>query len=359
MGNGPSLREIMNNPTYLQILKNNDTFGLNAAYRIYDKYDFYPTYFGCFDYVVNESHIKEFENLVLANNLIQKFYFIGNGKLKQTLFKKKVRNNSKFIKFNFIHIPVNKYNKMTSNFNEYYNLGSSGANAAQIGIISGYKKIVLLGCDCNYIEKIDEAEHYDPNKKKRITITKKVKKNPNYWFDSYQQVGDKYNLPSTNYIQIGSWKNLYKYCPKDVTIYNFSQISKIPFFKKYTMNDLSNLFKSIVNNKLTIESVIYNNKITQIHNSQGTCSGPKGYPKYKYKTENTLLWGMYRKEDIEICLKHKGKIWIYWHDNDCNPKYVNRRNNVYKIKRLKNVIHLCNSKSAKFLDHFKIKYQIL
>ena len=40
MGNGPSLKEIMNNPKYLQILKNNDTFGLNAAYRIYDKYDF-------------------------------------------------------------------------------------------------------------------------------------------------------------------------------------------------------------------------------------------------------------------------------------------------------------------------------
>ena len=56
MGNGPSLKEIMNNPCYLKILKNNHTFGLNSAYRMYKKYNFYPTYFGCFYYVVNESH---------------------------------------------------------------------------------------------------------------------------------------------------------------------------------------------------------------------------------------------------------------------------------------------------------------
>ena len=57
MGNGPSLGEIMNDPKKLQVLRNNHTFGLNAAYRAYEKYNFYPTYFGCFYYVVNESHI--------------------------------------------------------------------------------------------------------------------------------------------------------------------------------------------------------------------------------------------------------------------------------------------------------------
>jgi hypothetical protein len=78
MGNGPSLKEVMDNPEYIQILKKNSTFGLNAAYRMYDKYNFYPNYFGCFDYVVNESHKEAFQNLVLSNNKIEKFFFIGN-----------------------------------------------------------------------------------------------------------------------------------------------------------------------------------------------------------------------------------------------------------------------------------------
>ena len=74
MGNGPSLGEIMNDPKKLQILRDNHTFGLNSAYRAYEKYNFYPTYFGCFDYVVNESHKEAFENLVLSDNPIQEFY---------------------------------------------------------------------------------------------------------------------------------------------------------------------------------------------------------------------------------------------------------------------------------------------
>jgi len=40
MGNGPSLGEIMNDPKKLQLLRNNHTFGLNAAYRAYEKYNF-------------------------------------------------------------------------------------------------------------------------------------------------------------------------------------------------------------------------------------------------------------------------------------------------------------------------------
>ena len=94
MGNGPSLSEIMNNKKYLNILRNNHTFGLNSAYRAYEKYNFYPTYFGCFDCVVNESHKESFENLVLDENPIEEFYFIGNREKKQNLYKEKVINNN-------------------------------------------------------------------------------------------------------------------------------------------------------------------------------------------------------------------------------------------------------------------------
>ena len=238
MGNGQSLKEVMDNPEYLQILKNNHTFGLNAAYRAYEKYNFYPTYFGCFDYLVNESHKEQFENLVLQDNGIKEFYFIGDSKNKQNLFKSDVVSHPKFKNFNFKHIPLDKYNGISTNFENYYNPGSSGANALQIGIMKGYKKIILLGCDCNYTEEVNGVVHYDSKAVNRLELTKNLDYNPNYWFSDYQQKGDRFNLPNTDKFQMGSWKNISKYCPKDVEIINCSMISKIPYFEKKDINKI-------------------------------------------------------------------------------------------------------------------------
>ena len=252
MGNGPSLKEIMNTPYYLQIIKNNHSFGLNSAYRAYEKYNFYPTYFGCFDYVVNESHKESFENLVLGDNKIKEFYFIGNTDKKQNLYKKEVRNNKKFKKFNFINLELDKYPCISKSFEKYYNPGSSGANALQIGIMKGYKKIVLLGCDCNYVEEVDGVVHYDQSKYNRLELTKNLDNNPNYWFAGYQQKGDKFNLPNTNKFQIGSWKNISKFIPTDIKIINCSMISKIPYFKKYNFSSLNFKKNNISSRKVLI-----------------------------------------------------------------------------------------------------------
>jgi glycosyltransferase involved in cell wall biosynthesis len=236
MGNGPSLGEVMNNPKFLEILKENDTFGLNAAYRAYEKYNFYPTYFGCFDYVVNESHKESFENLVRKNNGIKEFYFIGNSEKKQKLYDNDVYNNDRFIKFNFKHINITDYKKISESFDDYYNPGSSGANATQIGILKGYKKIVLLGCDCNYVEEIENVKKYDEKHKNRLVLKENVNHNPNYWFNNYQIKGDKFNLPNTGKFQMGSWKNIYNCKPPELTLLNCSTISKIPFFEKLSFS---------------------------------------------------------------------------------------------------------------------------
>lgn len=226
MGNGRSLKDID-----INILRNYDTFGLNSAYRIYDEIDFYPTYFGCFDYLVNESHKDQFEKLVLTSR-ISEFYFIGSGDKKQELYSDEVRRHNKFKKFNFKHVNVDSVKSLSENVENLVNFGSSGANATQIGILMGYKRIVLVGCDCDYVEKIPEADVYDADKSHRLVIKENVTDNPNYWFDSYQMVGDKYNLPNTSKFQIKSWENIYKYCPDDVEIINCSLISKIGYFKK-------------------------------------------------------------------------------------------------------------------------------
>lgn len=238
MGNGPSLKEVMNNSDYLNMIKNNHSFGLNAAYRAYDKFNFYPTYFGCFDYVVNESHKEEFSNLVLNNEYIKKYFFIGNNNFGQNMYKQKVRFNNKFVNFNFKNINIDKFNGISKDFQNYYNVGSSGANALQIGIMLGYKKIVLLGCDCNYVERIDGVQHYDPKSKNRLVLTKNPKVNPNYWFDGYQTKGDKFNLPNTSKFQMGSWRNINNFCPSNIEIINGSIISAIPFFNKQSIKKM-------------------------------------------------------------------------------------------------------------------------
>lgn len=235
MGNGPSLAEIMNNKEYLNILRQHDTFGLNSAYRAYEKYNFYPTYFGCFDYIVNENHKESFENMVISQNDIKEFYFIGNAKEGQNMFSKKVLDNEKFKKFNFKLIRFVDANFNLKNPDEWFkdytlntiqHIGSSGCDASQIGILKGYKKIILLGCDCNYVEKIEGSSNVNGI----IQITNKIDKNPNYWFDEYQQIGDKFNIPNAKTTQIQSWERLHKYYFKNDNIINLSIDSKIPYF---------------------------------------------------------------------------------------------------------------------------------
>lgn len=235
MGNGPSLGEIMNNSEYLGFIKENHSFGLNAAYRAYGKYDFNPTYFGCFDYRVNKSHKESFEDLVLSDNKIKEFYFIGDQSLRQRFYKEDVYNSEKFIKFNFITGTINDF-KLSKDMNSYYDPGSSGSNALQIGILKGYKKIVLSGCDANYVEVIDGA--VSENRNHELVLTKDLDHNPNYWFKDYQKKGDRYNLPQTNVFQIKSWENMSRECPNDVEILNCSDISKITYFKKCKFEDL-------------------------------------------------------------------------------------------------------------------------
>src|SRR5690606_5332333 len=68
----------------------------------------------------------------------------------------------------------------------------------------GYKQICLLGVDANYVEIIDDAKRGPGT---QLEIVGAVKSNPNYFFDDYQQVGDKYNVPNPERpIHLDSWR---------------------------------------------------------------------------------------------------------------------------------------------------------
>jgi hypothetical protein len=106
---------------------------------------------------------------------------------------------------------------------------------------------------------------------------------------------------------------------------------------------------------INIKKFISDNNIVQVHNSKGTGTGIIGYNECISDTDTTLFWAMYKVEDIELCLKHKGKKFVYWHDNDCNPNYPARINNVKKINNLKNIIHICdNLTTSKYLKKLNV-----
>lgn len=157
MGNGPSLGNIN-----FDDLKNVDTFGLNSAYKKYSELNFYPTYFGCFDPILIEYHYAHFINLIKSSPIL-KFYFLNENTKKQSKqFNIHEENHPKYQKINFLP-PKQTYHP--SSFDNFYKLQNSGATAAVISILLGYKKIILLGCDCNYVEHINESKLIDKNKK--------------------------------------------------------------------------------------------------------------------------------------------------------------------------------------------------
>ena len=179
-----------------------------------------------------EGHKYYFESFYKANELKNNYEKKNNFKYDiviksrpDVLFKTpldltKLNKNTTYLLGN----PIN------NNYEEFVNFGCSGANATQIGLMKGYSKIILLGCDCSYVNKIEEEK--DLGVGKQIEIVKEIKTNLNYWFDGYQNVGDRLNTPDAEIWHMPAWENVKKYCPQNTKIINCSEISKINFFDK-------------------------------------------------------------------------------------------------------------------------------
>ena len=79
--------------------------------------------------------------------------------------------------------------------------------------------------------------------------------------------------------------------------------------------------------------------------------------KYAYidSKKNTLFIGMYRDKEYNVCMNHIGKKWIYWHKNDCSPKYKTRVTNVTSLTYTKIEANLYgDNETFHNLNHFRI-----
>tara|TARA_B100000900_G_scaffold414244_1_gene440366 strand:- start:1458 stop:2150 length:693 start_codon:yes stop_codon:yes gene_type:complete len=218
MGNGPSLKDVD-----FSMLDGIDTFGLNSAYRAYPRLDWWPTYHGCFDYRVTDNHQQSFIDL------------IDSGKFKKSFY---IRNLSDKDNFQFVNmLPYGSTNKMNHSedcFTQFHDNGNSGANACSAAVCMGYKKIILLGVDCNYVEFVDGSKKDGPG----LIMDKTPDKNPNYWFDDYQQKGDQYNIPDGIKFHMPTWNMFaYRAAHADIEVINCSPISNLKCFRKISLQD--------------------------------------------------------------------------------------------------------------------------
>lgn len=218
MGNGPSLKELD-----WSLLEGCDTFGLNGAYRIYEKINWYPTYHGCFDQIVTDSHQENFAKL------------INTGKIKQHFYINNISDKSNFTHVNMQLYGTTKHvNKSTEDFKFFTDNGNSGANACSVGMCLGYKKILLVGVDCNYVNFVQGAAPW----KTGLQIMKTPDKNPNYWFDDYQQKGDRYNIPRGDKFMKPTWCAFGQLAKEHgIRMINCSSVSKLDCFDKLTLKE--------------------------------------------------------------------------------------------------------------------------
>jgi len=185
IGNGPSMKKEY---LYELIKMNVDTLGMNVAYRFFNKLDWLPTYYTCLDGKVCDSHKGEFIKMMEEDNEIKEFIFykenFPNYKNDRLLLKDSPPNFK----------------------NQRYVFVTTGSCAVRYAIEKGYKRIVLLGVDANYKEKVAERELM-PNTRATFKLKEDPKDNPNYWFDGYQQKGDVYNIPNSPWHK-NSWREL-------------------------------------------------------------------------------------------------------------------------------------------------------
>jgi hypothetical protein len=177
LGNGPSLKgfDFQNN------LCGYATFGMNAAYRFWDRINWYPDYYSCLDLVVGLSHKDEIRRLIeradeyglrgflLRDNLIKELGPAGRD-LKVTSFEQLGRSST------FLVTP---------------NL-TTGSHTMAWAACLGYRDIVLLGIDANYVPVVEGARRTGIT----LEMIKTPEANPNYFFDDYQRQGDRYHLPN-------------------------------------------------------------------------------------------------------------------------------------------------------------------
>jgi glycosyltransferase involved in cell wall biosynthesis len=181
MGNGPSAKLVD-----FDSLRTGDiaSVGMNAAYRFWDRIDFRPTYYICMDSVLIQSHAGRIAELIREGR-IKKFFLRDEFKQLQPGFDD--------------HERVLWFSEMRARAGSIFdtNLITTGSWAIRWMADEGHRLVAVIGIDTNYVELLAEAKRLGDGNDLRLELAKTPKFNPNYFFNDYQQAGDRYNIPNS------------------------------------------------------------------------------------------------------------------------------------------------------------------
>lgn len=210
LGNGPSLRDFD-----FKTLSQFPTVGLNAAYRYWQTIGWRPTYYACLDEVVGLSHKDAIAELITEGKIEQ---FLLRGNLVTALGS--IGQTRKVLNFDALKLRQPLLSPPTI---------TTGSHAALWMASMGFDQIVLLGIDGKYKELVDGAETRDGIE---LEIVETKQGNPNYFFDTYQQVGDRYNIPNPRPgLHVEAWHAAAaKLRDTEVDVYNANTRSAVTVF---------------------------------------------------------------------------------------------------------------------------------
>tara|TARA_R110000772_G_scaffold161736_1_gene272876 strand:- start:4026 stop:4727 length:702 start_codon:yes stop_codon:yes gene_type:complete len=206
--NGPSIKNLD-----FALLKNQDVIAMNGIYRFCYENDWYPKYFGCFDYRVTDNHTEAYAK------------FIEESPIERGFLLTKVTDSDKLTV-----LPINgNIGDFSLDFKTFGYGGNTGANCCQVGICLGYTKIIILGADCNYKEVVEGAKPEGSG----LVMDQTPEENPNYFFSSYQRKGDIYNFPQAELFHRPAWNSLAEFAGENnIEVVNCSESSTLTCFKK-------------------------------------------------------------------------------------------------------------------------------
>jgi glycosyltransferase involved in cell wall biosynthesis len=222
LGNGPSMKDFD-----FDLLSDVSTVGLNVAYRHWERINWYPDYYCCMDTVVIESHKEAIYNLI-KNRL-------SNG-IKKFFLRKQILDTYPELA-DLTEVFILEHEKENYPFLDIKTI-TTGSFSALLGVMLGYKEIRLLGIDLDYIEIVDGAKRLEGI---QLEITETPDNNPNYFFDDYQQKGDRYNIPNPRpSLHEEAWvklKERLQALNPNVRIINCNPVSRLTIFPFQPLSD--------------------------------------------------------------------------------------------------------------------------
>jgi hypothetical protein len=245
IANGRSTKELIDYDP-LRLPPELVTVGMNFAYRYYEQIGWFPSMYGFCDVKTLENKVEELRDLVARH---PETTFYAAPRVNQLCVRytpeileniKRAKRDPKFEE----ELGLEKLRRTVSiELPEAPNLlpikhGPTGVRLSQVLIDKGIKRILMIGADADYVERIPEAEdHPDdghlPEEFRRLIISRDVKTNPNYFCDDYQRVGDIYSTPRAASSHISGWTQVAELAKEaGVEVINCSPTSRIKDFKR-------------------------------------------------------------------------------------------------------------------------------